>query len=55
MIPLLDAPPGDYVFDTHVELSVSSIDFNLDFKIRHVDSAITYLSPTLVKRIPVYR
>lgn len=54
-LQLLDAPPGEYTFDAHIELSVSAVDFSLDFTIRHVDSAITYLTPTVVKRIPVYR
>jgi len=55
ILELLDAPAGDYMFDTHVELSVNGVSFALDFKIHHVDSMITYFAPEAVKRRTIYR
>jgi hypothetical protein len=50
---LLDAPAGDYVFSSHVDLKVNSIPFALDFNLHHVDSPITYFSPDVAKRLVV--
>lgn len=52
-LSLLDAPSGDYLFTTHVDMSVNNIPFGLDFNVHHVDSPITYFSPDKAKRLVV--